>query len=641
MKSILGRQFSNLMGTIYRKGNVIFTNDGNSVISPVGNRITIYDLKNNKSRTLSLESKFNYTTIGISPNGCLMVAINEQGEAQMISMISHTVIYTHKFPEAASCVQFSPDGKYFAVGRGYLVTVYVVPGEISGNYGSFKSFRHFAHGHDDIAWIDWSSDSKVLAVGSRDNTTRIFAIEMYENFRPYHLAGHTDSIVGCFFENNSLDVNTISRNGQLCIWECSLQLNELVPKKPKREESSNGDEAQQEDRFDLKNTLEKSAEEMEREAREAGDEPTMDDIELIAETGRDEQGKLVQAGQEHPFKYTRLARHYLLDEVRKENKQATLTSANYHKHTKLLITGFSNGAFYLHEMPDVTLIHSLSITEFPIQTACFNNTGDWIALGSSNLGQLLVWEWQSEQYVMKQQGHASEMNCVDYSPDGQYIVTGGEDAKVKVWNVSNGFCFVTFSEHTAAVKAIAFSANKKFVVSASLDGTVRAYDLIRYRNFRTFTSPRPVQFASLAIDHSGELVVAGGQDVFEIYLWSMKLGRLLEVLSGHEGPVSALAFAPVVTSSTLVSGSWDRTVKIWNCLESSGDHETIDVLSDVTTLSFRPNGEEVAVATINGAISVFNVKDANQVASIEGRNDLGSGMSEADLVTAARNKESK
>lgn len=38
-------QFSNLMGTIYRKGNVIFTNDGNSVISPVGNKLTIYDLK--------------------------------------------------------------------------------------------------------------------------------------------------------------------------------------------------------------------------------------------------------------------------------------------------------------------------------------------------------------------------------------------------------------------------------------------------------------------------------------------------------------------------------------------------------------------------------------------------------------------
>lgn len=38
-------QFSNLMGTIYKKGNVVFTPDGNSVVSPVGNKITIYNMK--------------------------------------------------------------------------------------------------------------------------------------------------------------------------------------------------------------------------------------------------------------------------------------------------------------------------------------------------------------------------------------------------------------------------------------------------------------------------------------------------------------------------------------------------------------------------------------------------------------------
>lgn len=41
------------------------------------------------------------------------------------------------------------------------------------------------------------------------------------------------------------------------------------------------------------------------------------------------------------------------------------------------------------------------------------------------------------------------------------------------------------------------------VVTASLDGTVRAYDLVRYRNFRTMTTPTPVQFLSLAVDASG------------------------------------------------------------------------------------------------------------------------------------------
>lgn len=49
---------------------------------------------------------------------------------------------------------------------------------------------------------------------------------------------------------------------------------------------------------------------------------------------------------------------------------------------------------------------------------------------SIGLGQLLVWEWQSESYVLKQQGHFNSMVSLAYSPDGQYIVTGGEDGKV-------------------------------------------------------------------------------------------------------------------------------------------------------------------------------------------------------------------
>lgn len=121
------------------------------------------------------------------------------------------------------------------------------------------------------------------------------------------------------------------------------------------------------------------------------------------------------------------------------------------------------------------------------------------------------------------------MTCLCYNPNGQYIVTGGHDGKVKLWNSVNGFCTVTFHEHVSSVSDVLFSRNQMFVVSASLDGTVRAYDLTRYRNFKTLTSPKPVQFSCIALDASDELLAAGGQDVFEIYLWSVKLGSLLEV----------------------------------------------------------------------------------------------------------------
>ena len=111
--------------------------------------------------------------------------------------------------------------------------------------------------------------------------------------------------------------------------------------------------------------------------------------------------------------------------------------------------------------------------------------------------------------------------------------------QVKLWSTRSGFCFVTFSQHTAAVTALAFvggvsgkGSGKSVkgigpkskttaedgaggslvhvggkgvaVLSASSDGTVRAFDLVRYRNFRTMTTPSPVQFMSLAADPGGK-----------------------------------------------------------------------------------------------------------------------------------------
>ena len=253
----------------------------------------------------------------------------------------------------------------------------------------------------------------------------------------------------------------------------------------------------------------------------------------------------------------------------------------------LLVVGFTSGVFGLYEMPGCNNIHTLSVSNHKISSVTMNPSGDWLAFGCPDLGQLLVWEWQSETYVLKQQGHSYAMNTMAYSPDTQYVATGGEDGKVKLWSTSSGFCVVTFDEHTAPVKKVIF-ATPSVILSASLDGTVRAHDLVRYKNFKTLTTPEPVQFVSLACDSSGELVAAGSLEPFEIYLWSLQTGKILDVLNGHKGPVTSLEFSPV--GGALASGSWDGTVKLWDCYKNNV-METLTHTSDVLCISWRPDGK--------------------------------------------------
>lgn len=317
-----------------------------------------------------------------------------------------------------------------------------------------------------------------------------------------------------------------------------------------------------------------------------------------------------------------------------------VVSSTFHQPSNLLIVGFSNGVFGLWEMPSFTNVHTLSVSQEKITSVAVNPSGEWLAFGASKLGQLLVWEWQSESYVLKQQGHYFDMNTLSYSPDGQQVATGGDDGKVKIWNASSGFCFVTFSEHASSISAVEFAKQGQVVFSASLDGTVRAFDLIRYRNFRTFTTPSPVQFNSLAVDPSGEIVCAGGTgDGFEIYMWSTQTGKLIDVLAGHEAPVSALSFSPL--GDRLVSASWDKTIRVWDTYGRSTAVEPFRLNADALAVAFRPDGLEVAVSTLDGQIMFWDVRNALQRTLIEGRKDISGGRKADDRTTAANNSSGK
>uniref|UniRef100_H2YNU9 Small-subunit processome Utp12 domain-containing protein n=1 Tax=Ciona savignyi TaxID=51511 RepID=H2YNU9_CIOSA len=576
-------KFSNLVGTVYRKGNVTFINNGDSLVSPVGNRISLFDLKSNKSETLPVTTKYNIVCVAVSPDGCTAILVDEEGEASLISFISKSVLHTHHFRKPIKCIKFSPDGSKFAVTKDNLVLVYHAPGR-NRELNPFKLIRTFYGAYNDTTCIDWTSDSRAFAVGGLDMNTRVYAAIKCDNLVVYSLGAHKDEIVGCFFELNSLDIYTTSRDGALNVWDAVQGMEDVDAVGTKEKEDLDESETKKPKIF----------------------------YECIA-----------------PHILTSTPPRYFFN---KEGDFNHVTSTAFHPKTHILVTGLASGSFHIHEMPEFNLIHSLSISEHQITASAFNVTGDWLALGSSGLGQLLVWEWQSESYILKQQGHSNGMCCLDYSPDGRFIVTGGEDGKVKVWNTSNGFCFVTFSEHESTVTAVRFTSSGHVIMSSSLDGTVRAFDLHRYRNFRTFTSPRPSQFVCMGVDGSGELVAAGSRDSFEVFVWSVRTGRLLDVLAGHEAPVSSLQFSPC--ESLLASGSWDRTVILWKIGDEKGARESIDVGHDVMAVTYRGDGKELAVSTLNAEITFWDVKTATQNGSVDCRFDIGCGRGELDRVSA-------
>ncbi|KAJ7108564.1 WD40-repeat-containing domain protein [Mycena epipterygia] len=572
-------KFSNICGTVYRQGNIIFTPDGNSLLSPVGNRVSVFDLVNNKSFTFPFENRKNISALALSPDANVLISVDEDGRALLVNFRRGIILHHFNFNKPVKDIKFSPDGKYIAVTHGTRVQVWRTPNHLAREFAPFNLHRTYTGHHDEVLSIQWSHDSTCFITTSRDMTARLFTLNPVEGFRPKTFAGHKDAVLGAYFSSDSSSIYTVSRDGAVFTWKAK--------------------------------------------------DSDSDDDEPVASTSKGTGANIIANTRWGVHK-----RNYF-------NQSGTkVVSTTFHAPSDLLVVGFSTGVFGLWEMPAFSNIHTLSISQEKISSVAINPSGEWLAFGARKLGQLLVWEWQSESYILKQQGHFYDMNTLAYAPDGQTIATGGDDGKVKVWSTHTGFCFVTFTEHTAPISSVAFAKHGSVLFSASLDGTVRAYDLVRYRNFRTFTSPSPVQFSALAVDPSGEVVAAGSTDSFEVFMWSVQTGKLLDVLTGHEGPISSLAFSPS-GANQLASGSWDRTVRVWNVFGRSRAVEPLTLMSDVLAVTFRPDGKELAASTLDGQITFFDVDDGKQTNIIEGKKDVSGGRKADDRMSAANSTSGK
>ena len=81
---------------------------------------------------------------------------------------------------------------------------------------------------------------------------------------------------------------------------------------------------------------------------------------------------------------------------------------------------------------------------------------------------------------------------------------------------------------------------------------------------------------------------AGSLDGFEVFVWSVQTGKILDVLRGHEGPISGLAFSsekPIMASS-----SWDRAVRLWQLYATKDASEVLEHQTEVLAVAFRPDG---------------------------------------------------
>ncbi|KAJ9559514.1 LOW QUALITY PROTEIN: hypothetical protein OSB04_004674 [Centaurea solstitialis] len=408
-------RFQNLLGAPYRGGNAVVVNN-TVLISPVGNRISVTDLVKSETLTLPFQSSSNISRLAASPDGVFLLAVDDNSRCLFVNLRRRAVLHRITFKHPVAAARFSPDGKLIAVAAGN--SDMAVAG-FKKEFFPFELVKTFANCNDKVTTLDWSPDSDYLLAGSKDLTVRLFCLKKLTgssgssgSSKPFMFLGHREAIVGAFFgvdkkTSRVSRVYTLSRDGAIFTFNYNYDEEPASPGTPERKCEEEKEGGGQIGNF---------------KKRKSFDDDDEEDSSFL-----------------HKGKWELVKKDFFMQ------TPAKLTACDYHRGLEIVVVGFSNGVFGLYQMPDFVCIHLLSISREKITTASFNEVGNWLTFGCARLGQLLVWEWKSESYILKQQGHYFDVNTVAYSPDSQLLATGADDNKIKVWTVSSGFCFVTFS----------------------------------------------------------------------------------------------------------------------------------------------------------------------------------------------------
>ncbi|KAJ4167946.1 U3 small nucleolar RNA-associated protein 13 [Fusarium falciforme] len=219
-----------------------------------------------------------------------------------------------------------------------------------------------------------------------------------------------------------------------------------------------------------------------------------------------------------------------------------------------------------------------------------------------------AWDSDSSPYfgqdVALLKGHDEIVISLDIDWSGHWIATGAKDNTAKLWRIdhaNNSYtCWATFSGHAESLGAVALpkgipaesSAARSdplnnpppFLITGSQDQTVKKWEIPRTAQQKGHKTGSRAVFTRKAHDkdinainvhHSSQLFASASQDK-TVKIWSVAEGEVQGILRGHKRGVWSVQFSPaqmpaiqgedgpVTGKGVVLTGSGDKTIKLWN-----------------------------------------------------------------------------
>ncbi|OSZ82449.1 hypothetical protein CAP35_04045 [Chitinophagaceae bacterium IBVUCB1] len=191
---------------------------------------------------------------------------------------------------------------------------------------------------------------------------------------------------------------------------------------------------------------------------------------------------------------------------------------------------------------------------------------------------------------------------VNFSPDNSKLAVGSSGKKLFIYHAASGAQLHSIDAHNNWVMCSDWTAQEKIITGGD-DNAVKLWDTAG--NFiRSFTGHTSWVYG-VKMTPDGSHIVSGSKDK-SIKIWNVATGALVRTLNGHTDEVRFIDISD--DGSKIVSGSKDGTIRIWD-FNTGSQLKSFSKAGSGTVFSvdFSPNGRYVAAGTASGDVQLWDL----------------------------------
>lgn len=329
-------------------------------------------------------------------------------------------------------------------------------------------------------------------------------------------------------------------------------------------------------------------------------------------------GKILASGGGYYDETVRLWEPATGKEILRLKHDGPVRDLVWSKDGKFLVTACDRGGIQFWNVAEGKQVRHLAKVKTVYRLA-LSDDGKTLALGEAT----------GEKYFLRLRDAATGMELhgfevaraynVAFSPDGQTVALGGEEKKIRLWEVATGKELPPLLGHKAGTYAIAFSPNGKLLASGGTYGEPLAF-LWDLATGRVVHRLGPLDYGVHCIRFSpdGQTVATGsGNPDGTITLWDVNTGKEIRSLKGHRSPINAFSFS--TDGKTIAStGSWERTVRLWDVADGKERNLFARHHGEVDALAFAPDGRMLATASRDQNVLLWKTTTGEKIGALLG-----------------------